>query len=74
MHLDNCKSPLRLQAGWHLCPREQEDAGLAQGEPYGGVGGGFVLLALLTATVLTVLCGASLNYRSLNSFATNPMI
>jgi hypothetical protein len=41
MHLDNWKSPLYLQAGWHLCPRgQQEDAGLAQGEPYGGVGGG----------------------------------
>ncbi len=29
-----------LQGGWHLCPRQQEDAGLAQGEPYEGVGGG----------------------------------
>jgi hypothetical protein len=34
----------------------------------------FALLALLTATLLTILCGASLNYRSLHSFATNPMI
>jgi hypothetical protein len=34
----------------------------------------FVLLALLTATLLTILCGASLNYRSFQSFATNPMI
>ena len=40
MHLDNWKSPLHLQAGWHLCPRQQEDTGLAQGEPYGGVGEG----------------------------------
>ncbi len=34
----------------------------------------FVLLAFLTATLFTILCGASLNYRSLKSFATNPMI
>jgi hypothetical protein len=40
MHLDSCKSPLRLPAGRHSCPRQQEDAGLAQGELYGGVGGG----------------------------------
>ncbi len=39
MHLDTQKSPLHLTAGWHLCPRQQEDAGLAQGEPYGGVDG-----------------------------------
>jgi hypothetical protein len=25
MHLDNWKSPLCLQAGWHLCPRQQEE-------------------------------------------------
>jgi hypothetical protein len=30
MHLDNWKSPSHLQAGWHLCSRQQEDA---QGEP-----------------------------------------
>jgi len=40
MDLDNWKSPLHLQVGWHLCPRQQEDAGVAQGKPYGGVGGG----------------------------------
>jgi hypothetical protein len=40
MHLDNWESPLHLPAGWHPCPRQQEDAGLAQGEPFGGVGGG----------------------------------
>ncbi len=40
MHLDNWKSPLHLQAGWHLWPRQQEDTGLAQGEPYGGLGEG----------------------------------
>jgi hypothetical protein len=34
----------------------------------------FALLALLTATLLNILCGASLNYRSMESFATNPMI
>jgi hypothetical protein len=40
MHLDTRKLPLHLPAGRHLCPQQQEDAGLAQGEPYGGVGGG----------------------------------
>ncbi len=28
------------QAGQQPCPRQQEDAGLAKREPYGGVGGG----------------------------------
>jgi hypothetical protein len=36
MHLDNWKSPLHLQAGEHLCQRQQEDEGLAQGAPFGG--------------------------------------
>ncbi len=40
MYFDNWKSPLHLTAGQQPCPRQQEDAGLAQREPYGGVGGG----------------------------------
>jgi hypothetical protein len=40
MYLDNWKSPLHLQAGRHPCPQQQEDAGLAQEEPHGGVGEG----------------------------------
>jgi hypothetical protein len=40
MYLDNWKSPLHLTAGQQPCLRQQEDAGLAQREPYGGVGGG----------------------------------
>jgi hypothetical protein len=39
MHLDTRKSPLHLPAGRHHCPRQQEYAGLAQGEPYRGEGG-----------------------------------
>jgi hypothetical protein len=31
------KLPLHLPAGQHSCPQQQEDAGLAQGEPYQGV-------------------------------------
>jgi hypothetical protein len=34
------KSPLQLPAGQQPCPRQQEDAGLAQGNLYGGVVGG----------------------------------
>jgi hypothetical protein len=30
---DNQKLPLHLPAGRHLCPQQQEDAGLAQREP-----------------------------------------
>jgi hypothetical protein len=30
------------KAGQQPCPRQQEDAGLAQREPYGGVDGGLV--------------------------------
>ena len=43
MHLDNWKSPLRYifkQDGTTAQDSAQEDAGLAQGEFYGGVGGG----------------------------------
>ncbi len=40
MHLDTRKSPLQLPSGRHFCPRQQEDAGLIQEEPYEGVGGG----------------------------------
>jgi hypothetical protein len=40
MNLHSWKSPLNLPAGRHLCARQQEDAGLAQGELYRGVDGG----------------------------------
>jgi hypothetical protein len=33
----SCKLPLHLPAGQRSCPQQQEDAGLAQGEPYRGV-------------------------------------
>ncbi len=37
MPLDTRKLPLQIPSGRHFCPRQQEDAGLVQGEPYGGV-------------------------------------
>jgi hypothetical protein len=58
MHLDNRKSPLHLPAGRHPCSRQQEDAGLALGELYKGVGG---FPARLPETLLTSLYGVSLN-------------
>ncbi len=33
-------APLHLPAGQHPCPRQQEDAGMALGEPYEGMDGG----------------------------------
>ncbi len=46
----------------------QKNAGMAQGEPPGGVGdGGFGLPAHLTTAFLTILRGASLGYWSMQS-------
>ncbi len=47
MHLDNWKSPLHLQAWWHLCPRQQEDTGLAKESRRVGEGGLSSLLSWL---------------------------
>ncbi len=80
MHLDSCKSPLRLPAGRHSCPRQQEDAGLAQGEPYRGVrcgtvsGGGLASLLPLQQSFWLFFCGASMNWGPMQSLATNPRI
>jgi hypothetical protein len=62
-------------AGQQPCPRQQEDAGLAQIGPYGSVGGGNLASQLAgQQPFLTFLYAASLNKGSMQSLATNPVI
>ncbi len=69
MHLDNWKSPL-----CRMAPLLKTARGCSRRTLWRCGRRRFALLALLIATLSTILCRASLNYRSLQSFATNPMI